>query len=367
MVRNPLQAVVYGVVLATIIGWVLYIGRSVFVPIVFAVLLAYVIVGLARALERLPAVGARLPAWLRYTLSILAIAGLLAACVSLAVNNVGRLVQQAPVYQDLLLARIQRVAEFFGIEAAPTWTTLRDGLLEQGRLQDLIGPTVMSVTGFASAVVIVFVYVAFLLIEKRKFRAKLGLLSDDPQSVTRIRDVIDNINSRIGQYLAIKTLINVILGAVCWAVMAPFGLEFVAFWALVIAVLNYMPYIGSVLGVLLPMAWAIVQFDDLGTLLTLLLLLSVAQFVIGYFLDPFLMGNSLNLSPFVILASLTVWGSLWGIAGAFLAVPITSALVIVFSEFRGTRPIAVLMSHGGQLDGRRGARGRERARDAAAG
>jgi len=367
VVRNPLQAVVYGVVLATIIGWVLYIGRSVFVPIVFAVLLAYVIVGLARALERLPAVGARLPAWLRYTLSILAIAGLLAACVSLAVNNVGRLVQQAPVYQDLLLARIQRVAEFFGIEAAPTWTTLRDGLLEQGRLQDLIGPTVMSVTGFASAVVIVFVYVAFLLIEKRKFRAKLGLLSDDPQSVTRIRDVIDNINSRIGQYLAIKTLINVILGAVCWAVMAPFGLEFVAFWALVIAVLNYMPYIGSVLGVLLPMAWAIVQFDDLGTLLTLLLLLSVAQFVIGYFLDPFLMGNSLNLSPFVILASLTVWGSLWGIAGAFLAVPITSALVIVFSEFRGTRPIAVLMSHGGQLDGRRAARGRERARDAAAG
>ena len=94
-----------------------------------------------------------------------------------------------------------------------------------------------------------------------------------------------------------------------------FGLEFVAFWALVIAVLNYMPYIGSVLGVLLPMSWAIVQFDDLGTLLTLLLLLSLAQFVIGYFLDPFLMGNSLNLSPFVILASLTVWASLWGIAG----------------------------------------------------
>lgn len=47
-----------------------------------------------------------------------------------------------------------------------------------------------------------------------------------------------------------------------------------------------MPYIGSVLGVLLPMSWASVQFDDLGTLLTLLLLLSLAQFVIGYFLDP---------------------------------------------------------------------------------
>ena len=277
MVNNRLQAIVYGVVLATIIGWVLHVGRSVFIPIVFAVLLAYVIVGLARALERLPAVGARLPAWLRYTLSILAIAGLLAACVSLAVNNVGRLVQQAPTYQELLLARIQQVAEFFGVEAAPTWTTLREGLLEQWRLQELIGPTVMSVTGFASAVVIVFVYVAFLLIEKRKFRAKLGMLSDDPHAVARIRDVVDSINSRIGQYLAIKTLIN------------------------------------------------------------------------------------------VILASLTVWASLWGIAGAFLAVPIASALVIVFSEFRGTRPIAVLMSRGGRLDDRRDTRGRQRVQEGAAG
>ena len=134
MVNNRLQAIVYGVVLATIISRVLHVGHSVFIPIVFAVLLAYVIVALARALERLPAVGARLPAWLRYTLSILAIAGLLAACVSLAVNNVGRLVQQAPTYQELLLARIQQVAEFFGVEAAPTWTTLREGLLEQWRL-----------------------------------------------------------------------------------------------------------------------------------------------------------------------------------------------------------------------------------------
>lgn len=275
--NNRLQAIVYGVVLATIISRVLHVGRSVFIPIVFAVLLAYVIVGLARALERLPAVGARLPAWLRYTLSILAIAGLLAECVSLAVNNIGRLVQQAPTYQELLLARIQHVAEFFGVEAAPTWITLREGLLEQWRLQELIGPTVMSVTGFASAVVIVFVYVAFLLIEKRKFHAKLGMLSDDPHAVARIHDVVDSINSRIGQYLAIKSLIN------------------------------------------------------------------------------------------VILASLTVWASLWGIAGAFLAVPIASALVIVFSEFRGTRPIAVLMSRGGRLDDRRDTRGRQRVQEGVAG
>ena len=60
------------------------------------------------------------------------------------------------------------------------------------------------------------------------------------------------------------------------------------------------------------------------------------------------MGSSLNLSPFAILVSLAVWSQLWGIAGAVLAVPITSVMVIVFSEFAGTRPIAILLSKNGR-------------------
>lgn len=81
----------------------------------------------------------------------------------------------------------------------------------------------------------------------------------------------------------------------------------------------------------------------------MLLPLTVVQFLIGNFLDPCVMGNSLNLSPFAILVSLTVWSGLWGIPGAFLAVPITAIMAIVFSEFAGTRPIAVLLSRNGQL------------------
>jgi AI-2 transport protein TqsA len=61
------------------------------------------------------------------------------------------------------------------------------------------------------------------------------------------------------------------------------------------------------------------------------------------------MGNSLNLSPFAILVSLAIWSELWGIAGAFLAVPITAVMVIIFSGFPSTRPIAVLLSRNGSL------------------
>ena len=97
--------------------------------------------------------------------------------------------------------------------------------------------------------------------------------------------------------------------------MAYFDLQFAPFWAVLIGLLNFVPYVGTVLSIFFPVAFATMQFGDLGTVITLLAALSVGQFVIGFFLDPWLMGSSLNMSPFVILVSITVWGGLWGIPG----------------------------------------------------
>ena len=86
------------------------------------------------------------------------------------------------------------------------------------------------------------------------------------------------------------------------------------------------------------MAVALGQFGEPGAVLGLLMALTAAQVVIGNFLDPYLMGSSLNLSPFAILVALAVWSQLWGVAGAILAVPITAVMVIVFSEFARDAP-----------------------------
>ena len=158
-----------------------------------------------------------------------------------------------------------------------------------------------------------------------------------------------DINGRIGAYLALKTLLSVLLGLATWVILALFGVELAVFWALVVGLLNYVPYIGSVLGVALPVAFALLQFGDIKPVLALTAALGVVQFLIGNLLDPYLMGNSLNLSPFVILVSLTVWSALWGIPGAFLAVPITACIVMILAEFSGSRPIAVLLSQKGEV------------------
>lgn len=343
------QALVLGAILAVIIGWVLYIGRSVFVPVVFSVLVVYVILGLTRLLERLPKIGPAIPLWLRQALSVVAIAAALVVTFVAIARYADVMRAQGPQFLESLLATIQRVAAFFGIEREPTWATLRQELLGQLDVQRILGVTVASVTSIAATLAFVFICATFLLIERSTFATKIERLADNPRDAARIRQVAVDINTRIGAYLALKTFLSVLLGGVSWAIMAFFGLEFAGFWAVLIGLLNFIPYLGSVLGVVFPALMAIVQFGSVDEVIGLVLVLSIAQFVIGNVLDPYMMGNSLNLSPFAILVTLTIWTALWGVAGAFLAVPVTAAAAIVLSEFKGTRPIAVLLSRDGRL------------------
>ena len=342
-------AFVAGAVLALIVGWVLYIGKEVLVPVVFGAVVVYVIVGVTHALQRLPLVGPRLPLQLRYLLSIVVIGFLLLASGYLLIANRDQVIALAPQYQATLLAAAQKVAHLFGIETEPTWATLRQDMLARVNIQVVLGSMLASVSSIAVTVVVVLLYAVFLLVELHVFDGKLARLSGDPQTLARLRNVIGDINGRVGAYLALKMLLSVLLGTVSWGVMSYFGLQFAPFWAVLIAVLNFVPYLGSVLGVMFPAIMAIVQFVDPGLVFSLVLALTIVQFVIGNFLDPYVMGNSLNLSPFAILISLAVWSQLWGIPGAFLAVPITAILAIVLSEFAGTRPIAVLLSRNGRL------------------
>jgi predicted PurR-regulated permease PerM len=187
------------------------------------------------------------------------------------------------------------------------------------------------------------------LLERSVFDRKLDQIFRGSDRAARVRLVIREINERIGSYLALKTLLGILLGVLSWLVMKQRGLEFAELWALLIVLFNFIPYLGSILSVLLPVIMSVIQFGQPNEILVLFLLLTVIQFVVGNVVDPYLMGNSLNLSPFAIVVSLAVWSSLWGLSGAFLAIPLTVCLVIVFSEFEATRPVAILLSKNGTL------------------
>jgi predicted PurR-regulated permease PerM len=346
---DRLQASVCVVVLLLIVGWVLYIGRAVFVPIVFGIIAVYVIVGFTRLLERIPVLGARMPAQLRYALSVFLIAAGIFLAVDMLVANYDGLVALAPRYQESILALIQKAAVLLHLETEPTWDSLRRDMLAQFNVQALVASMLASLSSMIVNIFVVVLYASFLLIEQRTFSDKLTNMAANSSNAERIKSVVTDINRRIGAYLALKTLLGVVLGGISWGAMRSVGLEFAGLWAVLIALLNYVPYIGSVLSIVFPTLMSVLQFGEVNEVLIVLVSLSAIQFVIGNVLDPYLMGNSLNLSPFAILASMAVWSAIWGVAGAFLAVPITVIVTIIFSEFEMTRPVAILLSKNGRL------------------
>lgn len=349
-VSASLRTAAYATVLVLGIGWLLHVGKSIVVPIVLSVLVVYVIDGVARLFTRLPGLGPHLPRYVGYTLSILMIVVILVYVARMLIASLGSVVALAPQYEASLLNAIQAIAEILGMETAPTWSSLRRDLLAQIDLHRIIGTTFVSVSAIAGSLLAVLLYGAFLLFEKRALASKLDRLSSDPDRVAHLRRIVTDVNAKIGTYLALKTVVSVMQGLLAWVIMALFGLQFAALWAVLIGLFNYVPYVGTVLSVFFPVAFAAMQFADLGAVLSILAALSVAQFVIGFFLDPWLMGSSLNLSPFVVLVSITVWAALWGVPGAFLAVPITACMAMVCAEFTATRPLAVLLSRNGRLE-----------------
>jgi len=345
---NPrFQTFVYGCAIALMIGWVLYIGRDIFVPIMFSVFVVYVILGIARLIARVPLIGPMLPGFVVSLLSVLIIALGLVLVVHTILANRDNVIAQAPRYQESLLVGAQKIAGWLRLEAEPTWTSLRRDLFAQMNLQRVIGSAVSSVSSIFASVMVVALYACFLMVERGKLDAKIANIARSPAHALQIKKVIADINSRVGTYLALKTFLGVLVGGLSYVAMRFAGLEFAGFWAVIIAVLNYVPYIGSALSILLPGVMAVAQFADAAQAVELMLSLAILQFLIGNFLDPYLMGNSLNLSPFAILVSLAVWVALWGVAGAFLAVPIAALMMTIFSEFSGTRPVAVLLSQNG--------------------
>lgn len=219
------------------------------------------------------------------------------------------------------------------METEPSWQALRGELFGQISLQRTLLASAASASGILGTFFVVLVYTGFLLAERGVFARKIARLSSDPARVARIRQVIGDINARIGAYLVMKTLINLLLGGSATRSCACWGRVRRALGDPDRAVqLHPLPGVGP--GVLPPVLMAALQFGDFAPTLVAAAALIAAQTVVGSFVDPWLMGRSVNLSPFVILVSLVFWSAIWGVSGAILSVPVTAILVIVLSEFR---------------------------------
>jgi predicted PurR-regulated permease PerM len=303
----------------------------------------------------------------REAIAAVAICFALVEVAGLVAANIGAFAARAGAYQEALLSLHQRIALYFDFDEAATLQAIRAEAARALNLPGLVRSAAISAAGALAVLIFVLLNVGFLMAERRAFALKLERLGLGPEALARTRAIAVDVSERVGAYLAVKTMINIALGLLSLAILLAFGVEFAVMFAIVIAVLNYIPYFGSFLGVAFPATAALVTFADPAGVVWLILCLVAAQFLIGNIIEPQVMGSSLNLSPWVILIALTVWGALWGVAGAVFSVPITAVMVALMAKFEASRPVAVLLSRDGDVGGagEAGDPGRAAARPAA--
>ncbi|MBC7281830.1 AI-2E family transporter [Hoeflea sp.] len=338
----------YGTALTLMIGWLIWIGKPVLIPVIAAAISVYVLSTAAESMQILPVVG-RLPAWARRTIILIAFVFGVVLLFILVINNLAQVAAVLPRYEDNLEILATRGASLLGIENEPTWENLRSVTLDQMDVRSWIAPVLLSLRGFGGTLFLVVLYASFFMAERGMMTRKVVIALGDEEAGGRALSLLSRINERIGQYLFVKTVVNLILGSVSFAIMLLLGIEFALFWAVLIAFLNYIPYIGSLLGVLFPVLLSLAQFGTLWMAGLVLFSLTAAQVFVGAVLEPRMMGRAFNLSPLVVLLALAFWSTLWGLPGALLAVPMTASLILVLAEIRTTRPAAVLLSATGKV------------------
>jgi predicted PurR-regulated permease PerM len=336
------------VALAVVLGWLLWVGQAILLPIIAALITLYILSAAAGGLGRVPGLGWT-PGWLRRIIVLILFLGVTVALSTLVTTNVTQAVSSLPEYAANIEALVARLAGRFGFAEEPAWEALVAFVSEWfdvGRLAAILLSTLSSLGG---QVLLVVLYAAFLFTERGTFERKLALAIRDEDRRDRARAFLHKANDRIGNYLVVKTVVNVMLAVISLAVMLVLGIDFAIFWAVLIGLLNYIPYVGSLVGVAFPVLLALAQFGSLGIAVVTLVGLTVAQQVMGSIVEPRMMSRAFNLSTFVVLVSLSFWAAIWGLAGAILAVPMTSILVIILAEIEATRPAAVMLSADGRV------------------
>ncbi len=337
------------VLLVVVVFYLLIVGESLLLPLVIAVALWYLINTLAAALGRLSVGKFSIPGPICLLLSIFTFLGLIWGLVNFLSASFGGVMEMAPVYQDNLIRRLESLSLPFVDVGAIQGENFGQTLIDWIDLPSYATSLAGSAAGILASSSLILIYLGFLFFEQRQFNNKISALVSNEAREKEVRGIFERIRDDIQKYISIKMFTSSLTGLLSCGLLLLMGVDFAGVWGLLIFLLNFIPTVGSIIATMFPAMIALAQSDGYYLFFMVLGGIGAFQVVIGNVIEPRLMGSSFNLSPIVILLNLALWGTIWGIPGAFLCVPFLIIFTIIMSHFPKTRPIAIILSSDGDL------------------
>ncbi len=320
--------------------YILYIGASLIIPFIIALLFSFAIIWLSNFFKWF-----KIPAFISFIMSLAVYSFIFWGIWKLIGSNIDELINLLPEYQTKVYTIISSAFEFAHI---PEPTSITE-VLQKLNLQYIFTLAVWGVTSIFSSAGIILFYVLFILLEYRHFKQKLNLMFNKSSSKAHVLEIIEKIKKDIKSYFVIKTTVSFITALFSYIIMTAFWLDFAIFWAMLIFILNFIPSVWSIIAVMFPALLSLIQFEWYYAVVIMTSWLVWIQVMMWNIVEPRFMWNKLNLSPLVIIIALAFWWSLWWVIGMLLAVPTMVIINIILAKIPVTRPLAILLSEKWEL------------------
>jgi len=327
--------------------YTMYFMRSLLLPLVLALLLSYLLRPIVRAGARL-----HIPPPLSAAIILLSFFGLIGYAVSFLATPAAGWLEKAPYslqqFQSKLIplrGPMQNVAKASGeIEKITTPEAQQAKPAVEVKRHPIADILYVRTPELIVSAVMLIILLYFLLAYDGVFLTKLIKLLPTLADKKRAVSIATEIETHVSRYLLTVTLINIGLGFAVGTAAGSLGLPNPVMWGAMVAILNFVPYLGALTGIICMTLGAVLSFDSFGYALVFPAVYLLLATLEGNFITPWVMGRSLTLNPVMVLLSLSFWGWMWGIAGIILAVPILAAFKIFCAHIKPIEPIAEFLS-----------------------
>jgi len=325
--------------------YTIYFMRSILLPIVLALLLSYLLRPIVRGLARF-----KIPLPVSAAVLLVGFFGLIGYAVSMLAAPTAGWLQKAPagfteLQHKLLPVRksVTQVAQATG-EIEKLASANAEIKAVEVKRHPITETLFMRTPEFIASAVLSLILLYFLLVYDQTFIAKLVKLLPRLSDKKAAVGIAHDIESQISRYLFTITAINTCLGLAVGSAVGFLGLPNPVMWGVMVTLLNFVPYLGALTGIICMTIGATLSFDSLGYAFIFPAVYLSFGVLEGSFITPWIMGRSLTLNPVIILLSLTFWGWMWGIVGIILAVPILAAFKIFCAHIKPMEPLAEFLS-----------------------
>lgn len=339
---------IFGLLAAAFSIAVLALGRDLIVPLVLAVLLAFVLAPVVVVLQRL-----RVPQVLGVVAAVLLAAAAILGLGVVMGRQAGSLAADLPAYQQTMAAKLQslRLGELMeeadsalrnlrqmmgdGIarraapgaaEMPPPATTApsTDGATPLDVIRSLAGPVLAPLATAG----IVILFAIFVLIYREDLRDRLIRLAGS-SDLHRTTVALDDAARRLSRFFLAQVALNSLMGLTIGLALWMIGLPGPALWGILAGLMRFVPFIGTFIALVPPLLLAVAVDPGWSMALWVLLLFLVAEPLMAQVLEPAVYGHSTGLSPVSVILAATAWTFLWGPIGLLLATPLTVCLVVL--------------------------------------